>query len=99
MELKVDLDQDQVNAEIAKAVMESTIGEQIKHAINKHLTSILQGYNNPIENAIKEIVVEITTEEVRKHEAKIREEISTHLTKTMIKDVIGKFKTFLEKGY
>lgn len=100
MDLKVNLDPNEVNVQIAKIVVESSIGIHIKAAIEKNMKSLLEGYQNPIELAIKDIVLEIVKDEVRKKESLIRETVSRGLTEKMVTSVMVKFEKYLgEKFY
>ena len=98
MELKVDINPVDVNKAVAKAVLESSIGIHITNAVNKHVKSITEGYGNPIESAIKEIVAQIVREEVSKRDKEIRKIISDSLTDKTVKAVVDKFGEWLHKN-
>lgn len=99
MDLKVNIDPNEVNATISKAIMESIIGSQIKHAVENLLKTVTTGYNNPIQKVIEEAIALVAQEELSKHIPELREKIANHLTDKMVKECLQSFEKFLERRY
>lgn len=89
MELKID-PQD-VNKIVAEAVLNSTIGDAIKAAVQKAVTELQTSYDNPLESVIRSHIADITREVLNKeHGDAIRERVKEALAAKLSNEFIDR---------
>jgi len=98
MEIELKLDPEQINAELVKAILETSVGAAIKRGIEKQVGALSENhYGNPITKAIEEVLATVIRDEVGKNEEKIRAVVSSWLTEDSIKMVLASFEKNLRR--
>lgn len=54
MDLKVEINAEDLNKQVTEAIAKSAIGEALKEQIDKTVVEMSKGWNNPYENIIKQ---------------------------------------------
>lgn len=92
-EIKVEIDAASVNEYVAKAVLDSTLGNEIKKQIDAAIASMMSSYDNPVRNVVRRVV----EEEVRnallhdeKNLAIIQAKVREFMTEDVLTDLCGK---------
>lgn len=62
----MQLTPEQINEFVAKAVLESQIGDAVKQSVERVMKDLRQSYNNPFDDVIKRHVVQIIDDEVKR---------------------------------
>ena len=93
MDLKVNIDSEQINKMVADAVLNSAIGEQIKTQVQKNVDELGRSYNNPIDAVIKKHVNDLIlkclmAEHGESLKAKVHEAISGKITDEFVNKVM-----------
>lgn len=89
MELKIE--PEAVNKLVADAVLNSAIGEAVKKAVEKEIANLSLGYNNPLENVIRNHVAEIARTVLREeHGEAIKARLSAALAQRLSDDFIDR---------
>lgn len=88
----------QVNEFLAKAMLESRIGEVVKAAVDKQVRDLAQSYNNPFESVVKQEVGRLILETIRDtHSAYIREKVQAQLTDEVLGKIIDAAVAYMLK--
>lgn len=94
LDMKVEINAEQVQQQIVKAIMESAIGENLNVEINRLLTKSNTWTDNIIQTAIKRVMEDVMTKEIMKNLEGRREEIkllvANRLTDEMISRTLDK---------
>jgi hypothetical protein len=99
-EFKVDLKPEDVNKAIVDAVLKSTLGKTVTDAIEANVKKLVGStYNNPIDQEINRVIVEVVRVQVLLKQEQIRNIIAERITDKMINDAVEKFSKFLENKY
>ena len=90
----MQLTPEQVNEFVAKAVLESQIGEAVQGAMKRVMEDLKKSYNNPFDAVIKEHVNAIIDKEVITTyrpilEAGIKEALNNHMTEEVVEKIIS----------
>lgn len=96
--IPLKIDGEEVNRLLVEEVLKGTVGAAIRSSIEKNFKD-LTDRSSVINDAIKDVIVTITVDEVRKHEEEIRAVVSKKLTEDHIKMVFGHLEKFLQRGY
>jgi len=106
MDFKIDIKPEEVNDHVAKAVLESSLGDHIKKAIDSDIKKITQGsYGNPsaIQRAVSQHVRDIVEKLVMSdYKEAIEAEVREVMTKETIRELVNNvYKAIDEKvrGY
>jgi hypothetical protein len=100
MDIKVNLQAEDINKAIADAIVQSILGEQIIRMVNEYLKTVsVSGYNNPIKTLIeaegKNMIVQLLHEKQQMFKEMIDKELTTELAQQLVSKAIEK----LVKGY
>lgn len=98
MEFNVDINPQDVNEAIVKAVLESSIGELVKNSVEKQVIFLLKN-SSPIDKIINEIIAEVIRNAVLVHKERIRAAITEKLTDEYVDKAITKFGEWLGSKY
>lgn len=89
MELKIE--PEAVNKLVADAVLNSAIGEAVKKAVEKEIANLSRGYDNPLENVIRNHVAEIARTVLHEeHGEAIKARLSAALAQRLSDDFIDR---------
>lgn len=87
----MSLTPEQVNEFIAKAVMDSQIGEVVKKSVDRVIGELNKSYNNPFDAVITQHVHQIIDEQLRVHYRPLLEQgIKDAMTKWASEEVFDK---------
>lgn len=95
-EIKVELNGDSVNAAIAQAIIDSSLGRHIDAAIVKITKEMTQGWPSLIENVVKQAVGGAVNAELAKPEyadtirAKVKEALTEDLILKVVDQVLSR---------
>jgi len=100
---EIKINKEEVEKQIVKAVVDSSIGEHIQKAITELFKdSELNSYyknNNIVRNAVKKEIEsafsKIVHQEMKNHENKIREFVKEQLTDELLKEISNKTWNYL----
>lgn len=102
--IQIDIKPDDIDKLVKEAIMKSALGD----AITKSISSVLgNSYNNPIETAIKQYVIEVSGKVLREqYESQVREavtkfiaeKVNGEMLKTVTEAVVTKMVCAVE-GY
>lgn len=100
----MQLTPEQVNDFIAKAVLESQIGEVVQKAVKRSIEDLSKSYNNPFDEVIKRHVSAIIDKEVMATyrpvlEAGIKEAMKNHMTDEVVERIISAALEKLKSRY
>ena len=89
----MQLTPEQVNEFMAKAILDSQIGDSVKESVNRVLASLKQSYNNPFDEVIRQHVVqaidkELITNFMPEINEKVRAALTTHLTSELMESIV-----------
>ena len=89
----MQLTPEQVNEFLAKAVLESHIGEAVQEAVKRVVADLRKNYNNPFDQVIKQHVNAIIDKEVITTyrpilEEGIKEALKNHMTEEVVERII-----------
>jgi len=90
--LKIDLklDPDEINQQLVKVILETSVGLAIKKGIEKQIKDLVSSnWNNPISDAIQQVIAEVVREEVLTKKEEIRAIIAHALTEDQIKKAVA----------
>lgn len=90
----MQLTPEQVNEFVAKAVLESQIGEAVQAAVNRVMEDLKKSYNNPFDAVIKQHINAVIDKEVLSTyrpilEAGIKEAMKNHMTDEVVEKIIS----------
>jgi hypothetical protein len=89
LDVKVDIDAEQVNKMIAEAVLNSVLGKEIKKHIQDYASKINSTYDNPIKDIVKRTVDQIVWDILNAdYKEAIRAEITRQLADKMSDEFI-----------
>jgi hypothetical protein len=91
MEIKVDVNAEQINQAVAEAIAKSVVGEKIKEFIEKSLKDMTSSYGNPIEPVVRNLVLESVRDYlVANYKPKLEELVKQRITDEMVAAFIDK---------
>ena len=102
MDIKLDISPEQINKYVADSVLNSLLGEKIKVLIENKLKNIDSSWNNPISQAVDEVVKDHIKELLRSDEyaVKIKEQVNNHIQEATLTDITSAaWNTFLDAVY
>lgn len=84
---------EQVNEFLAKAILESQIGDVVKESVNRAVGDLSRGYNNPFDSVIKREVERLIAAEVESTyrpmlEAGIKSAMEKYMTDDVVQTII-----------
>lgn len=93
MELNVNINPEDINKLVADAVLQSTIGVQVRKIVEDKVKELAQRYDNPIQkvveyeisNIIRQVLIEKHSDEMKK---KIEEELSKQMSSEFVTKVV-----------
>lgn len=93
MDLKIDINPEQINKLVAEAVLNSAIGEQVKTQVQKNVDELGKSYNNPIGGVIKKHINDLILQCLMKEHsellrAKVHEALSGKITDEFVDKVM-----------
>jgi len=99
MDIKVNLDAEDINKEIREAIVKSAIGLELKKAMDKKVKEFSQDWNNPLEGVINDEIVTIVRALVQKeYLPEIKKFIAEKMTDKFVKDLLDKlWVKFIER--
>lgn len=100
----MELTPQQINDFIAKAVLDSAIGEAVKAAVDKVLSDLQKSYNNPFETVIKSHVTSmidkvLATQFAPQIEAGVKAALDKSLTDEVLKSITAAAIERLRRNY
>lgn len=100
----MQLTPEQINEFIAKAVLESQIGEAVKASVARAMEDLRKSYNNPFDEVIKRHIVQMIDAEVLTVykpmlEAGIKEAMARHMTDEVVTKIIDAAMERLRSRY
>lgn len=89
----MQLTPEQVNEFIAKAVLESQIGQVVKESVTRSIQELNKSYQNPFDAVIRRQVEALIDAEVQTHykpilEASIKEAMARYMTSEIVEKII-----------
>lgn len=101
MDIKVDINPEQINQAISEAIIKSAIGEQLEKVIKAEVAKISTSYNNPIEAVVRNHIHEAVRDVVKEQYAeKIKELISAKVTEEFTVELFEKlWEAFRSEKY
>lgn len=91
MEINVDLNAEQINQEIQRAVAESVIGEQLKKIIKQSIEELSSSWKNPIKPVVDQIIIDSIKELVREeYFEQIKNFVKEKMTQEFMDSIIQK---------
>jgi hypothetical protein len=102
MDIKVDINPEEVNKAVSEAIIKSTIGAELEKAVQaqvKILTSNSFQYKNVFENIIKR-EIEVTLRDLiqDKYSQQIKEFVTANVTENFTADLLNKMWCNLNEG-
>lgn len=93
MDLKIDINPEQINKLVAEAVLNSAIGEQVKTQVQKNVDELGRSYSNPIDGVIKRHINDLIlqclmNEHSELLKAKVHEALSGKITDEFVNKVM-----------
>lgn len=100
----MQLTPEQINEFVAKAVLESQIGDAVKASVARVMEDLRKSYNNPFDEVIKRHVVQMIDAEVLTVykpmlEAGIKEAMARHMTDETVEKIINAAMERLRSRY
>jgi hypothetical protein len=91
MEIKVDVNAEQINQAVAEAIAKSVVGEKIKEFIEKSLKDMTSSYGNPIEPVVRQLVLDSIKDcLVANYKPKLEQLVKERITDEMVGAFIDK---------
>lgn len=91
MDIKVNLEAEDINKEIREAIAKSAIGVELKRAMDKKVKEFSESYRNPLEGIVSDEIVSIVRALVEKeYLPQIKKFIAEKMTDEFVKDLLGK---------
>jgi len=85
LDLKITVTPEQINESVIRAVQDSAIGKVIQDGINKAIA----GYDNPVEKAVKVVVMDSVNQIVRdQYRDQIAEFVREKITDDLMREII-----------
>lgn len=100
----MQLTPDQINEFVAKAVLDSQLGDAVKASVQRVMADLQKSYNNPFDEVIKRHVIQLIDAEVMKTyapllEAGIKQALQDKMTNDFINSVIDAGFERLRRNY
>ena len=97
----VEINANDVNKVVAKAVLESSIGTTIQKALNDYIERIGKPgqYGNPIKDITETIIKQIIIQEAEKYREQIKQIVAQQITDDMIKAAVKRVSDSLNRGF
>lgn len=97
LKFRVKINPDEVNRELAAAILRSGFGEKVEQSINKFLTDKKDSYSNPVDDAVKTVLKEYTLDLLKQEPfvSQIKEQLKARLTEKAVDDFV---KRIVENG-
>lgn len=91
MEVKINIEPEQINQMVSQAILESVIGEKMKAAIEKELAKLSSSYDNPLEKVVAEEIRIILIDLLRSepYYEQINAAVKKELTEEAIAQILG----------
>lgn len=98
MEIKVDVNPEDINKMVSEAILKSAIGDKIKDVVQESVSK-LGGWDSPMKKAIEEVVhKEIIAIVQKEHGEKIKTAVRAMITDKLVEDVSkAAWDSFFEK--
>jgi len=91
MEIKVDLNPEQINKTIADAIAKSAIGEELNRIIKEQVKKLSSSYDNPIEKVVhQEIVDQLRAVVTNEYSDVIKKMVQEKVTEEFTKEFFAK---------
>jgi len=99
MDIKIDMDKDTINQEIASAIIQSVLGDHIKEAIQFTLNKADSPYANSVQKVVEiEVATIIKNLLQNEYHDKLKEAVRQRITDEVVQKVIGAaWDCFFEK--
>lgn len=101
MDLKVDINPEDVNKAISEAVLHSALGKVLKEAVEKKVKEIDNGYwkTNPLDRVLDQEILTVVREYLQgEYMPMIKKLIKEKMTEAFVSDVFGKmWDTFISR--
>jgi uncharacterized membrane-anchored protein YjiN (DUF445 family) len=100
----MQLTPEQVNEFIAKAVLDSQIGEAVQGAVKRVMEDLRKNYNNPFDEVVKRHISQLIDKEVMTTykptlEAGIKAAMAEHMTGEVVEKIISSAMERLKSRY
>ncbi len=100
----MQLTPEQINEFVAKAVLESQIGDAVKASVARLMADLSKSFNNPFDEVIKRHVVQMIDAEVLTTykpilEAGIKDAMARHMTDEVVERIIKSAMERLQSRY
>jgi len=88
--MEININPADIDLYVKNAIMESTLGKNIKDGIEKALKDLFSGYNNPIDNIMKRELERLVKDYIEQEEvkSKIMESIAKVVTPDAVSSII-----------
>lgn len=88
---EVKIDAEAVQRQVSQAILDSTIGEAVRKAVQTEVGRLSSTWNNPLEQVVREEVKRQVTSVLQEpeNEAVIREAVRAALEEAVLKDLVG----------
>jgi len=89
MDIKIDMDKDTINQEIASAIIQSVLGDHIKDAIKSTLDKMDSPYGNTLQKVVElEVTAVIKNLLHEEYQDILKEAVRQHITDEVVSKVI-----------
>ncbi len=90
--MNINIEPEDIDLYVKNAIMESTLGKNIKEGIESSLKDLFSGYKNPIESIMKKELEKLVGEYLEKEEVKPR--IMEAIAKVVTPDAVASIITY-----
>jgi citrate lyase gamma subunit len=91
MDIKVDIKPEDVNKAVAEAILNSSIGEQLRKAINEEVAKIGRSYENPFAPIIRQLIAaEVRNLIDTQYREQIRAVVTEKVTEEFTNELLGR---------